>query len=165
MSKKVTAAFCVALAAVGVSAFGAADTAKYNFETSPQGWAIDATTGAAAMSSAKHFAGTSSLAVKVVGAKVNRVSTPKPAVVAGKTVTFHIWVPAKGVTIVQPFVQDKAWGWYGKWTNMAHLKGNAWNTLQVAIPTKAKNPIWKMGVEITGDGKSSPTVYIDSIDW
>jgi hypothetical protein len=158
--------FAVALAVLATCAFGAADTAQYGFEKSTQGWAIDGSKGSVSRSTAMHFAGGASLALKIHGKDANRVAVMNPSIPAGRRVTFHVWVPAHGITSVQPFVQQpKTYKWLGAWTAMSNLKGNAWNTIVLTVPKGWAPPEFALGMEATGDGTSSPTVYLDSVTW
>jgi len=151
-------ALCVVGAAVAASAV------QYNFDKTAQGWTGDAPCKVA-VSTAKHLAGSGSLAITAVGNKTNSASVYKPKVKPGAVVVFHIWAPAKGIVSLQPFVQDAKYQWAGAWTTPPGLKANAWNTITVKVPAKAATPIFKVGVQVTGDGKSSPTIYLDSVSW
>ncbi len=71
-------------------------SAQYDFESGTQGW----TSGGApitsvARSTAQHFSGTHSLAVNFNGAAgTSSAYVSSPTTPAGKTVTFHVWIPS-----------------------------------------------------------------------
>jgi probable HAF family extracellular repeat protein len=145
------------------------DSAYYNFETDAQGWAnrrqpiITVST-----STAQKFAGSSSLAVQIVGTGVASVGVGSPPALAGKTVTFHIYVPADAnFDGLQPFALEDAsggWAWHGIWKPLDHLQRGAWNTVTLAIPSTAKT-FWSLGVEINQSQSYQGTVYIDSVSF
>ncbi len=150
----------------------APDMAPYNFEGGTQGWAssggmISGVSGSAAQA----FAGTHSLAVQFSGtaADAQQVAVSAPATPAGKTVTFHVWIPAgSGITAVQPYVQQGSaggWAWSGSYQAASSLKAGAWNTLTVAVPANAVTPLYQLGVQFFTGGAWSGTCYVDSVSW
>ena len=92
-----------------------------------------------------------------------------PATAAGKTVTFHVWIPAGSkLTSVQPYVQQGAgggWTWTGNWRPISSLTAGAWNTILVTVPSNAVVPLWEMGVEFTTNAAWTGACYVDSIAW
>ena len=148
------------------------DTSQYNFETSTQSWASSGgmITGLS-VSSAQAYAGTHSLAVRFSGAAadIQQVFIKTPSTPAGKTVTFHVWVPAGGgITAIQPYVQQGAaggWLWTGNYQTSAALTPGAWNTLTVAVPANAVTPLFQMGVQFFTGGPWTGTCYVDAVAW
>ena len=151
---------------------GAADSAQYNFESGTQSWASSGgmITGVSS-STAQAFAGAHSLAVQfnASGGSAQQVYVLAPSTPAGKTVTFHIWIPAGGgITAVQPFVQQGSaggWLWTGNYQAASSLKAGAWNTLTVAVPANAATPLYQLGVQFFTGGAWSGTCYVDSVNW
>jgi hypothetical protein len=146
-----------------------ADGAQYNFEPGAQGWAPSGTPlTAAASSTTRAFAGTHALAVSVGGSGTATVNVPSPSPGPGKVVTFHLWVPSgSGISSLQPFVLQGAsgnWTWTGNWRAISSLTTNAWNTVQVTVPTNAA-PLAQLGVEIASSTSWTGTVYVDSVGW
>jgi hypothetical protein len=157
---------------ITVTGSGGGDTAQYNFESGTQGWASTGgmITGVS-QSSAQKFAGSSSLAVSFHGAAGDKQEAyvSSPSTPAGKTVTYHIWIPAGSkITAVQPFVQQGSgggWTWTGNWQPIGNLKTGAWNTLTVTVPSNAVTPLFRLGVEFTTNAAWTGTCYVDSISW
>ena len=146
------------------------DLAKYNFESGTQAWTSDgAPIAALARSTARAFAGTSSLAVTFKGAAGSPSAFVRsPGALAGKTVSFRIWVPSgSGITAVQPYALQGAaggWGWTGNWRAVSSLTANAWNTLTVNVPANAA-ALDQLGIEFTTNKTWSGTVYVDAVTW
>ncbi len=148
------------------------DTAQYNFESSAQGWLSSGgmITGVAS-SSGKAFMGSKSLAVSIKSTKseTQQALVKAPATPAGKTITFHIWFPSGStITSVQPYVLQGSgggWKWTGNWQSTANLTPNAWNTLQVTVPTDAVTPLDSLGVEFSTNGAWTGVCYIDTVGW
>jgi hypothetical protein len=144
------------------------DAAQYNFESGTQ--SFTGTTGLTVSSSTdRAFAGTRSLKVSLsVGSAANhyaKLSNPS-GLSAGKTVTFRIWVPSgANLAHVQPYVMDTNWSWTGNLQTYASLTKNAWNTINVTIPSGATGPFKEIGVEVRNSGSYNGSVYIDSITW
>ncbi len=144
------------------------DTAQYSFEASAQSWT---STGAAlasvARSTDRAFAGAASLKVAFGSASGDGFAKVlNPAVPAGRTVTFHVWIPS-GTTLsaVQPYVLQGAggnWTWTGNWKAIGSLQAGAWNTLSLQVPANAA-ALAELGVVFTLSGASSSAAYIDSI--
>ena len=119
---------------------------------------------------AQKFAGTHALAVAVSGAAGDASAfVSSPATPAGKTVTFHVWVPSgSAISAIQPFALQGAaggWTWTGNWQAIGSLKTNAWNTLALTVPSNAATPLFELGVDVTTNAAWSGTVYVDSISW
>jgi hypothetical protein len=159
---------CAAVKAVPVTP----DTTEYNFESSAQGWT---STGglltSVAQSSAEAYAGSYSLAlnIKATGADSQYAEVLSPAIPAGKTVTFHVWVPAGcGLTAVEPYVLQGAsggWTFTGTYTPISSLTAGAWNTVTVATPANAVVPLYSLGVEVISSSPWAGTCYVDSVSW
>ncbi len=151
---------------------GATDTAQYNFESGTQSWASTGgvITGISSATVQK-FAGTHSLAVQFngSGADTQYVYVAAPATPAGKTVTFHIWIPAGSkVTAVQPFVlqgSSGGWLWTGNYQSTSSLTAGAWNTLTLTVPSNAVTPLYQLGVQFFTSAAWSGTCYVDTIGW
>jgi len=149
-----------------------ADAAPYNFESGTQGWASSGgMISGVSSATTQAFAGTHSLAVQFSGshADAQQVFVGAPATPAGKTVTFHVWIPAgSAVTAVQPFVQQGSgggWSWTGNYQAASSLKAGPWNTLTVAVPANAVTPLYQLGVQFFTGGAWSGTCYVDSVSW
>ncbi|MGA8027146.1 MAG: glycosyl hydrolase family 18 protein [Bryobacteraceae bacterium] len=147
------------------------DSAMYNFETSTQGWVKYTPTNglsgisSVAVSSTEFLEGSHSLAVTFDPTHYTsspQVYVPAPAIAAGKTVQFYVWIP-EGSTVVgiEPFVQDKNWAWTSNYVST--LYENGWNIVTVTVPSTAVTPLQEIGIQFTLSGASSGTVYIDSV--
>jgi hypothetical protein len=146
-----------------------ADSAQYNFESGAQGWAVSgAPLTAAASSTTRAFAGTHALAVSAGGSGTATVTVSSPAAGPGKVVTFHFWVPSgSGISSLQPFVLQGAsgnWTWTGNWRAISSLTTNAWNTVQLTVPTNAA-PLAQLGVEVASGTSWTGTLYVDAVGW
>jgi hypothetical protein len=145
-----------------------ADTAQYNFETGTQSWTFTgAPVTSVASSTTQHFAGTHSLAVNISGAAgAPEVYVAAPSTAAGKTITFHVWIPTSSqLTSIQPFEMDHNWAWTGNWQAIGSLSKGAWNTLAVTVPSNAVLPLQQLGVQFTTGATWTGTCYIDSVSW
>jgi len=147
------------------------DSAQFNFEAGPQSWlASGAGVSSVARSTDRAFAGAASLKV-VLGSAASDgyAKIANPAVPAGATVTFHIWIPAgAGLSAVQPYVlQGEAggWAWTGNWRSASSLQAGSWNTLTVAVPANAA-ALAELGVLFTLSGASGgAAAYVDSVSY
>jgi hypothetical protein len=146
------------------------DVSKYHFENGTQTWSSSGTpiVGVAG-STARAFAGASSLAVTFNGAAgAPTIFVRSPATPAGSTVAFRIWLPAgSAITSVQPYALQGAsggWTWTGTWRAAASLTANAWNTINVAVPANAA-PLDQLGLEFTTSKAWSGTAYVDAVTW
>lgn len=145
-------------------------TAQYTFESGTQGWVGSGSPISAVQTSSKQaFSGDRSLAVTWKGAGTASVMANKPATLAGKTVTFHVWVPAGStITSVQPFVQQPAAGQNlitSTTVPVANIATNAWNTITVNVPPNAVTPLASLGVQFTTSAAWTGTCYIDAVGW
>jgi len=145
------------------------DSAQYNFESSAQSW-VGSGVGSVARSTDRAFAGTGSLKV-VLGSAAGdgSVKVASPAVPAGATVTFHVWIPAGStLSAVQPYALQGAaggWAWTGNWRAASSLQAGAWNTLTVAVPANAA-ALAELGVMFTLSGASGgAAAYVDSVSY
>ena len=148
------------------------DTAQYSFETGAQNWATSGgMISSVAASTNKAFLGTHSLAVNFTGTKddTQQVTVAAPATPAGKTLTFHVWIPSGStITAIQPFVQQGAtgnWTWTGSYTTIGSLTTNAWNTITVKVPSTAVTPLFQAGVQFFTSGAWNGSCYVDSVGW
>jgi hypothetical protein len=153
---------------------GTGDTARYSFEGDVQGWANGTFPGltrfaAIATSTTQRFAGGSSLAgtINSTGVATYNVTAapPVPAIPAGATITFHVYVPAGAlVDYVQPYIQESAPSY--RWTGTGIVIPQAvWNTLTVTTPNPIL-PIAFLGIQfVTLPGTWSGTVYVDSVNY
>jgi fibronectin type 3 domain-containing protein len=157
----------------GVGTSGASNEAsgapaEFNFESGLQGWSFKtAPATGAAQSTTQYFGATHSLALTINGAAGKGYAyLASPSTPAGKTVTFHVWVPSGSqLTGVQPYVMDQAWAWTGTFVAIGNLTVNAWNTITVTVPSGAAMPLNEMGVEFDTGATWSGTCYVDSISW
>lgn len=155
------------------------DTARFNFETSTQGW-TDLGVGtsrepglAPVRSSDRAYAGDYSLRYPIVVTK-NNTSERLAGVVAGgigdlppgKTITFQVWVPpGHKITTLQGFVQTRAANsWQQDQRTGEQIGTAAWTQLSVPIPPSfaGQDPL-ELGVRVTVNGQWSGDVYIDSV--
>ena len=151
---------------------GSSDTAQYNFEAGTQGWATSGgmITGVSS-SGTQAFAGAKSLAVQFGGSSggTQQAYIASPTTPAGKTVTFHVWIPAgSAVTAVQPFVQQGAsgnWLWTGNYQSISNLSVGTWNTLTVTVPANAATPLYQLGVQFFTSRAWNGVCYVDSVGW
>ncbi len=148
------------------------DPAQYNFEAGTQGWrSSGGMVVGVSGSSAQAFAGLGSLAVVFNGGtgQTQHVSVAAPATPAGRTITFHVWIPAGSrIVSVQPYALQGAaggWRWSGNWKAISSLTAGAWNTIMVAVPSTAVTPLDQLGVEFTTNGAWSGTCYVDTVGW
>jgi len=148
------------------------DTAEYNFEASTQGWLSSGgmITGVAT-SAVEVYAGAQSLAVTFNGSKSDsqEAYVSSPTTPAGKTVTFHVWIPTgSAISAVQPYVQQGSgggWLWTGNYQAIGSLIAGAWNTITVVVPANAVTPLYQLGVQFFTSAAWSGTCYIDSVGW
>jgi hypothetical protein len=145
------------------------DTARYNFESDAQSW-FGTAVSSVARSTDRAFAGSGSLKV-VLGSAAGDSSAKvaNPAIPAGATVTFHVWIPAGStLTAVQPYVLQGAagaWAWTGSWRAASSLQAGNWNTITVAVPANAA-ALAEAGVMFTLSGASNgAAAYVDSVTW
>jgi hypothetical protein len=145
------------------------DTARYNFESGAQAW-VGSGVGSVARSVDRAFAGTGALKV-VLGAAAGdgSVKVASPAVPAGATVTFHVWVPVGStLTAVQPYALQGAaggWAWAGSWRAASSLQVGNWNTITVTVPSNAA-ALAELGVVFSLSGASGgAAAYVDSVTW
>ncbi|HZT41147.1 MAG TPA: hypothetical protein VFA07_03115 [Chthonomonadaceae bacterium] len=149
-----------------------ADSAQYNFESGTQGWTVSGgmLTGVNTATSPV-YAGAQSLAVNFNGSKsdTQQAYVGSPSTPAGKTVTFHVWIPSgSAITAVQPYVQQGAsggWTWTGNYQAISNLKTNAWNTITVTVPSNAVTPLYQLGVQFFTNAAWKGACYVDSISW
>jgi hypothetical protein len=140
---------------------------KYNFEANTQGFRTDSGSGLS-VSTARAFSGSRSLAVSMNGSAASSglVYIPNPALPAGKTVTFHIWIPTTaGLNSIQPYVMDKNWSWTGAWKAGSSLTAGAWNTVTVAVPVGVVAPLQQLGLEISTSRGYGQPIFVDAISW
>ena len=150
------------------AATAAGDSAQYGFEGSTQGWLSSGSVASIASATERPFSGTSSLKVNLSGSDSGVVKVASPAVGAGKSVSFQVWVPAGSVVSgVQPYVLQGAaggWTWTGNWQTAATLQAGNWNTLVVQVPANA-SALVELGVQFSLNGTASGTAYVDSVSW
>ena len=159
-------------ATINVAAPVASDPAPYSFESGTQGWASSGgMISGVSSATAQAFAGTHALAVQFSGTHgdAQQVFVGAPATPAGKTVTFHVWIPSgSGITAVQPYIQQGSgggWQWTGNYQTVSSLKTGAWNTLTVAVPANAATPLYQLGMQFFTSAAWSGTCYVDSVSW
>ena len=150
-----------------VTATPGTDAAQYHFETDTQGWSSTAEPIiVVSTSTARAFAGRQALAVGFSSEGFASVAVMQPPVPAGRTVTFHVYLPADThLDWIQPFVLEGLegnWRWSGNWQPVAGLLSGAWNTLTVDVPVDATS-LWSMGVEFHASQPNTGTAYIDSV--
>jgi hypothetical protein len=151
---------------------GGGDPARYNFETSVQGWQNSADSDVApftsiTVSTAQHFAGASSLAATIAATGATKYSidvlTPTPPPGPGAVVTFHVFIPTGSlVDWTQPYVLDSNGSFTGFYVG-SPTQG-AWNLISVTVPSSAAT-VNRMGVQFHTSGTWNGTVYVDSVNW
>ena len=143
-------------------------TAQYGFEGSTQGWLASGSVTSVTSTSERSFSGASSLKVNLSGSGSGIAKVASPAVSAGKSVSFHVWLPAgSAFSAVQPYVLQGAaggWVWTGNWQNAASLQAGSWNTLVVQVPANA-SALAELGVQFSLNGTATGTAYVDSVSW
>ena len=151
---------------------GVGDTAQYNFENGTQSWASSGGMIVGASSSAdRAFAGTRSLKVDFNSAQagMQQVYVGSPSTPAGKTVTFHVWIPAgSAISAVQPYILQGAaggWAWTGNWQSLSALTPGVWNTITVSVPSSAATPLYQLGIQFTTSGGWTGSCYVDTVGW
>jgi hypothetical protein len=92
--------------------------------------------------------------------------------VAGKVVTFHVFLPANAAGVVawvQPYAQDSATpqAFIGAFTPAAMLTFGGWTTITLPMPATIVAPVVKIAVQLSAGGSVAFTgnVYVDSIGW
>jgi len=146
------------------------DAAQYSFESGTQGWAGTANVTGVAQASSPVFSGSRSLAanVNLTAAGTATFAVSSPSVPAGKTVTFHLYIPAGApITSVQPYALQGAaggWAWSGNYQPISALKTGAWNTLTVNVPANAA-ALYQLGVQVSTSAAWKGSVYADSVAW
>jgi hypothetical protein len=155
----------------GADAGTGGTTRGYGFESSTEQWtATGSPLRAVSTSTTRAYAGARSLAVSFSGtAGTGSAVVSNAAVPRGATVTFRVWIPAGSrVTAIQPFALEGAaagWRYTGRWTGIASLRTDAWNTVTVTLPSVSTTPLYQLGVELTTSGSWTGTVYLDGIFW
>jgi hypothetical protein len=145
-------------------------TAQYNFDTNAQGWISGGSPiTSVARSTERAFAGSGSLKVTLgTAAGDGSAKLPSPAVPAGATITFRVWIPAGSkLTAIQPYVLQGAsggWAWSGAWRATSSLQTDAWNALTVQVPANAAG-LAELGVVFTTSGGATFSAYIDSVSF
>jgi hypothetical protein len=149
-----------------------APTARYEFESSTQGWASwGSLVRGVASSSARASSGSRSLEVRVSGTAQGtaKVFVASPSVPAGRQISFRVWFPVGSrITAFQPFVQQAdggGWQWNGSWAPATSLQAGAWNTLTVQVPSNAVSPFHQIGIEFFTNAAWTGTFYVDSVSW
>jgi hypothetical protein len=121
-------------------------------------------------STAQHFAGQASLGASINATSATtfivEVSPPMPAIAAGASVAFHIYVPAgTGLSSMQPYVLESgSFRFTGTNTVAGAFSLDGWTTVTVTVPTNAM-PILRLGVQFVSSGTWTDTVYLDGISW
>ena len=143
------------------------DTAQYNFETDPQGWAGGGgVISGVATSTAQHYAGKQSLAVNINtnAAGQSSVSIGNVSVLPSQTITFHVWIPSGyKISNLQPYLQDNNYSWSSSY--YSSFTANAWNTLTLTVPANAVSPFHSLGIQFNTSAGWTNTCYIDSVSW
>ena len=92
-----------------------------------------------------------------------------PAVAAGRTVTFHVWLPAgNGLDAIQAYVQEGPsgrWRYTAAWRDAQRLPPGAWSAVEVRVPPDAVAPLYELGVEFRARGGWTGMAYVDSVRW
>jgi endoglucanase len=148
---------------------GGSDLSTYNFEQGVQGWtSLGSTTATVSSTTAQAFAGTHSLAILYTGVANGTVQAGvvPGALVGGSTIAFHIWIPASAqISSLQPYMQEGAaagWRWTAQWVPISALTLNAWNTINVVVPSDV-TPVQSLGVQLAVTGSNTTTVYVDAV--
>jgi aryl-phospho-beta-D-glucosidase BglC (GH1 family) len=143
------------------------DPAQFNFETDPQRWfAGGSPIAGIATSTAQHYAGNQSLAVNINStvSGSSSVSVGDVTVLPGMTITFRVWIPSDHkISNLQPYMQDKNWGWTSSW--YGSFTPNAWNTVALTVPANAVGPFQNLGIQFATSAGWTNTCYIDSVSW
>ncbi len=151
----------------GGSTSAPADTAKYNFESTTQGWSATGNVSAVASSTDRAAAGTRSLKLSLGSSGSGSARVSNPSVPAGATVTFHVWLPTGNtVSAVQPYVLQGAnggWAWTGNWQPSSALLAGNWNTLSVRVPSNAA-ALYELGVQFSLNSGGG-VAYVDAVNW
>jgi hypothetical protein len=144
---------------------GATDLAQFNFESSSQGWTGGGgIVSGVATSTAQHYAGNQSLAVNFSGSSAGTASPSvgNVAVVPGTTITFHVWISSGSqITALQPYILDRNYTWSSSW--YGSFTTNAWNTLNLTVPTNAVSPLQQLGIQFFTGAAWTGTCYVDSV--
>lgn len=147
------------------------DASKYGFESGTQGWnSGGGQVGAVSSSADRAAVGVRSLKVPFTGTSGSvNVSVGSPAVPAGRTVAFRVWIPTGSrITAVHPYLQEGAaggWRWTGTWRSLSQLEAGAWNTLTVTLPAGGTSPLHQLGVQFTTSGGWAGAAYVDGVTW
>jgi hypothetical protein len=123
--------------------------------------------GSVAKSVDRAYLGSGSLKVNCSGRGLSEVSVPTPGVPAGKTISFHVWIPSgSNIISVQPYLMHgSAWSWVGNYKAIAGLSTGSWNTITLALPASA-GTVQELGVELDTTSTSwTGALYIDSVTW
>jgi len=143
------------------------DSAQFNFETDSQSWAGGGgVISGVATSTAQHYAGNQSLAVNInsTASGASSVTVGNVSVLPGMTITFHVWIPSGyKISNLQPYLQDNNWVWTSSW--YGSFTPNAWNTLNLTVPSTAVSPFHNLGIQFNTSAGWTNTCYIDSVSW
>jgi hypothetical protein len=154
---------------------GPSDSVAMNFETGTDGWVLSDPTNreipnSVGVSTARVFAGRGALRVDVdIGSMTSvyaRLRSP-PAVVPGRSGTFHVWIPPDAeLWSIQAYFMDVNYTWSGMWVPLDLAVPGCWNTLTVDIPPTFVGPAFEAGVQfLTAGTPWRGTVYVDSVTW
>ncbi|MFD2611611.1 glycoside hydrolase family 30 beta sandwich domain-containing protein [Paenibacillus gansuensis] len=143
------------------------DTSVYNFENGTMhSFYGSAAAVTLSQSTTRAYSGTGSLKVSVNGSGTYKISKDSPAITAGKTITYRIWVPGgANLNYVMPFIMDYNYTWTSNWKAYSSLTPNAWNTITLTYPANSVAPSRSLGIEIQTNGTWTGDLYIDSINW
>lgn len=159
-------AYSITLFDFTASGGGSSDPAHYHFEDGQLHGFYQEGGAAVSSSTDRSFAGSRSLKIGINGNGTYMASRDTPAVPAGSTVTFRVWVPdGANLASIQPYVMSHNWTWYGNYRTYAGLVKNSWNTIAVQVPSGAATPMSRLGVEVKTSSSWNGSVYVDSISW
>jgi hypothetical protein len=87
-----------------------------------------------------------------------------PAIIPGKTVTFHVFITTTtGLNYAQTFIQAKAD--YSSFVSYPITLVAGWNTVHLLIPLDNPLPIVNIGLQFGLKSDYSAPIYLDSISW
>jgi GH18 family chitinase len=142
----------------------------FDFEGGVSGWMTTGQVYAIADSTAYSFTGSNSMAVNfnsAVPVSPGTVwTTPPPAVKAGSTVSFEVYIPSaslSNLTDIMAFFMDANWAWTSTTVSASNLKANAWNQVSVTVPANAAATFKEIGLQFDSPAAWSGTIYVDSV--
>jgi len=143
---------------------GSGSQIRMDFEDGTvQGWHLMwGTTANVAVSTARAWSGTHSLAVNVTGGGYPGLATYTGlgGLTTGMAVTYHLWSPSSSPVGITPFVYDGAWA--GHFLATRSLAAG-WNTVTFTVPTITG--LQALGFQLQDSNGWTGAIELDAVTW